>query len=54
MKETPNRREMVTSSLIKGTVSRDRFGFGGLAWSLLGLNRGHGQFLNFFGAPMIL
>jgi hypothetical protein len=23
-------------------------------WSVLGLNRGHSQFINFFGAPMIL
>jgi hypothetical protein len=29
----------------KGTVSRDGFGFGGQAWSVLGLNRGHSHFL---------
>jgi hypothetical protein len=38
----------------KETVSRDRFGFGGHAWSILGLNRGRGQFLSFLGAPIIL
>jgi hypothetical protein len=35
----------------KGTVSRDVFGFCGHAWSVLCLNRGRGQFLNFLGAP---
>ncbi len=38
---------------VKGTVSRDDFGFWEHAWSVLGPNRGRGQFLNFFGAPVI-
>ncbi len=39
---------------IRGTVSRDGFGFWRHIWFVLGLNRGCGQFLNFFAAPMIL
>ncbi len=38
---------------LKGTVSRDGFGFWGHACSVLGLNRGRGQFLSFLGPPMI-
>ncbi len=32
---------------VKGTVSRDGFGFWWHVWLVLGLNRGQGQFLNF-------
>jgi hypothetical protein len=32
----------------KGTVLRDGFGFWWHAWSVIGLNWGRGQFLNFF------
>jgi hypothetical protein len=35
-------------SEFKETVSREDI------WFVLGLNRGRGQFLNFFAAPMIL
>jgi hypothetical protein len=42
-----------TRGQLKETVSWDRFGFWGHAWSVLGLNRGHGLFLSFLGAPMI-
>ncbi len=34
--------------LIKGTVSRDRFGFRWHVWLVQGLNRGRGQFLNLY------
>ncbi len=41
--------------LLRGTVSRAvDLAFEDDAWSVLGLNRGRGHFLNFLGAPMIL
>jgi hypothetical protein len=39
---------------IKGTVSRDVFGFWCHIWLVLGLNRGLGHFKKFLGGPMIL
>ncbi len=41
-------------SLLKGTVSRNGFSYRGHAWSVVGLNRGRGQFLNCLCAPMVL
>jgi hypothetical protein len=38
----------------KGTISRDGLGFLGYARSVVVLNRGRGQFLNFVGAPGFL
>jgi hypothetical protein len=39
---------------LKGVVSRGGFCRWWHAWSVQGLNRGYGKFLNFLGAPMIL
>ncbi len=38
---------------IKGTVSRDGFGFDEIVWLVLSLNRGRGHFLNFLAAQMM-
>ncbi len=38
---------------IKGTVSRDGFGFWCHVWLVLGLNRGQGHFLNFFSCSVL-
>jgi hypothetical protein len=40
-------RSYHTNTNIKGTVSRDGFGFWWHVWLVLGLNRGWGHFLNF-------
>jgi hypothetical protein len=41
-------------SFLKGTVSRDEFGFWWHVWLVLGLNRVRSQFLNFLVVQMIL
>ncbi len=44
----------VGSSHLKGTVSRDGFGFWWQVRLVLGLNRGRDHYFNCWGAPMIL
>jgi hypothetical protein len=44
----------VGRSHLKGTVSRDGFGFWWHVWLVLGRNRGRDHYFNCWGAPMIL
>jgi hypothetical protein len=44
----------VRNNIVKGTVSRDGFGFWWHVRLVLGPNRGQGHFRKFLGAPMIL